>query len=230
MIDVRPWSFHYPDGRLALDRVELSVGAGEKVGLIGLNGAGKSTLLLGLIGVLASPPGTVTIAGLDPAVPAQRRQLPRHVGMVFQNPDDQLIAPVLEDEVAFGPLNLGLPVDEVRQRVAEALRQTGLEGFEQRVPMKLSGGEKRRCALAGILAMRPSVLLADEPTVFLDPRGRRELVHVLRSLPQTQLIASHDHALLARACDRVVWIDEGRVLLQGDTDEVLRAWDKREGT
>jgi cobalt/nickel transport system ATP-binding protein len=215
MIHVRDLRFAYPDGRQALDGVTFSVSAGESVGLIGPNGAGKTTVFLCLCGVLRSAPGSVSVAGLDPAEPSQRRQLPARVGVVFQNPDDQLFSSTVAEDVAFGPLNLGLPADEVRERVADALKRTGLTGQDDRVPFHLSGGEKRRAAIAGVLAMCPEVLLLDEPSMFLDPRGRRELIRLINALPGTKLIASHDLALVRDSCSRVILMDAGRVVAQG---------------
>jgi len=218
MIDVRDLRFTYPDGRRALDGLTIHVSAGESVGLIGPNGAGKTTLFLCLCGVLRSSPGAMTVAGLDPCDLAQRKQLPAHVGVVFQNPDDQLFSSTVGEDVAFGPLNLGLPADEVRTRVADALGRVGMTGQDERVPFQLSGGEKRRAAIAGLLAMHPEVLLLDEPSMFLDPRGRRELIGLINALPGTKLIASHDLALVRDTCSRVILIDSGRVVTEGKTE------------
>ena len=215
MIDVRDLRFAYPDGRLALDGFTFRAGAGESVGLVGPNGAGKTTLFLCLCGVLRAPPGTITVAGLDPADSTQRKQLPAHVGVVFQNSDDQLFSSTVGEDVAFGPLNLGLPTEQVRERVEGSLKQVGMVGQDDRVPFHLSGGEKRRAAIAGVLAMRPEVLLLDEPSLFLDPRGRRELIRLVNSLPGTKLIASHDLALVRDTCSRVVVMDAGRVVTEG---------------
>ena len=217
MIAVRDLRYAYPDGREALGGLTLAVALGESVGLIGPNGAGKTTLFLLLAGVLKSRPGEVTVAGLDPAIVTQRKQLPAKVGVVFQNSDDQLFSSTVADDVAFGPLNLGLLPDEIRVRVAESLRQVGLAGQDDRVPFHLSGGEKRRAAIAGVLAMRPEVLLLDEPSMFLDPRGRRELIHLVNKLPGTKLIASHDLALVRDTCSRVIVVDGGRVVAEGPT-------------
>jgi cobalt/nickel transport system ATP-binding protein len=217
MIHVRELRFAYPDGRQALDGLTMSVSAGECVGLIGPNGAGKTTLFLCLCGVLRPTPGAASVAGLDPADPAQRKLLPARVGVVFQNPDDQLFSSTVAEDVAFGPLNLGLPPDEVRDRVADALKRTGMTGQDDRVPFHLSGGEKRRAAIAGVLAMRPEVLLLDEPSMFLDPRGRRELIRLIAALPGTKLIASHDLALVRDSCSRVILMDSGRVVTEGGT-------------
>jgi cobalt/nickel transport system ATP-binding protein len=197
------------------------VAAGESVALVGPNGAGKTTLFLCLSGVLPAKPGMLHLAGLDPADPAQRRRLPAHVGIVFQNSDDQLFQATVLDDVAFGPLNLGLPADEVRRRVEEALGRVGLTGYERRVPFHLSGGEKRRVALAGVLAMRPEVLLLDEPSMYLDPRGRRELIGLLDGLPGTKVTASHDLEFILRTCGRVLLLDHGRLVADGPAARVL---------
>lgn len=218
MIDVRDLRFAYPDGRLALDGLTIHAEAGESVGLVGPNGAGKTTLFLCLCGVLQTKPGSIAVAGLDPADAAQRKQLPARVGIVFQNSDDQLFCSTVAEDVAFGPLNLGLPADQVRERVRESLNQVGITGEDDRVPFHLSGGEKRRAAIAGVLAMRPEVLLLDEPSMFLDPRGRRELIGLINGLPGTRLIASHDLALVRDTCSRIIVMDAGRVVTEGGTD------------
>jgi cobalt/nickel transport system ATP-binding protein len=205
----------------ALDQVTFDIPFGESVALVGPNGAGKTTLFLCLSGVLIGKKGMVQVAGLDPAIAAQRRMLPSHIGIVFQESEDQLFHATVFDDVAFGPLNLGLPPDEVRRRVGEALQQVGLTGFEQRVPFHLSGGEKRRAALAGVLAMRPAVLLLDEPSIFLDPRGRRELIHVIGSLPGTKIVASHDLEFILQTCGRALLLDGGRVVADGPAQPLL---------
>jgi cobalt/nickel transport system ATP-binding protein len=211
----------YPDGRQALTEVSFSLRHNERVGLIGPNGAGKTTLFLCLCGVLSAKRGMISIDGLDPQNPKDRKSLPAKVGVVFQNSDDQLFSPTVGEDVAFGPLNLGLAHDLVRERVAEALRLVGLEGFEDRVPFQLSGGEKRRTALAGVLAMHPEILLLDEPSMFLDARGRRGLIQLLNRIPGTKLIASHDLRLIEETCSRSILLDEGRVAADGPTAEIL---------
>ncbi len=213
--------FAYPGKVLALDRLTLQIGADERVGLIGPNGAGKTTLFLCLSGVLPVKEGMIQVAGLDPARPADRRRLPSHVGIVFQNSEDQLFNTTVFDDVAFGPLNLGLSPEDVKQRVAEALAGVNLQCFEQRVPFHLSGGEKQRVALAGVLAMRPRILLLDEPTLHLDPRGRRELIGLLKSLPGTKVVASHDLEMILETCERVLLLDHGRLIADGATRAVL---------
>lgn len=214
-------SHTYPDGRVALSKVGFEVGAGERVALVGPNGAGKTTLFLRLCGVLPGRLGEATVAGLDPADSAHRKKLPAVVGVVFQNPDDQLFSATLLEDVAFGPLNLGSAVEEARDRAEEALKRVGLAGCGERTPHRLSGGEKRRAALAGVLAMRPEVLLLDEPSMFLDPRGRRELIQLLGDLPGTMLVATHDLELVHDACSRVIVLDAGRVVADGPAGTLL---------
>ncbi len=220
-IQARDLRFAYPDGASALSGVSFDVAAGESVGLVGPNGAGKTSLFLCLSGVLQARGGTLRVGGLDPRDPSQRRHLPSQVGIVFQNSDDQLFNATVFDDVAFGPLNLELPPDEVRQRVDEALARVGLTGMEERVPFHLSGGEKRRVALAGVLAMRPSILLLDEPSMYLDPRGRRELIRLLHALGGTRMIASHDLELILQTCQRVLLLDGGRSIADGPAQTVL---------
>jgi cobalt/nickel transport system ATP-binding protein len=220
-IDIKGLDFTYPDGKRALCELRFQVAAGETVGLVGPNGAGKTTLFLCLAGVLHGPAGALQVAGLDPCQPAERMQLPARVGIIFQNSDDQLFSTTVGDDVAFGPLNLGLAKDEVRRRVGDALTHVGLAGFEERVPFHLSGGEKRRVAIAGVLAMEPEILLLDEPSMFLDPRGRRELIQFLNTLAVTKIIASHDLDMILDTCKRVVVLDQGRLVADGIAEQVL---------
>jgi cobalt/nickel transport system ATP-binding protein len=220
-IDATDLTYVYPEGAKALDGVTFRFLPGESVGLVGPNGAGKTSLFLCLSGVLAAQSGTLRVAGLDLREKSQRRKLPTHIGIVFQNSDDQLFNATVFDDVAFGPLNLGLPADEVRCRVAEALARVGMTGHEQRVPFHLSGGEKRRVALAGVLAMRPSILLLDEPSMYLDPRGRRELIALIGTLGGTRVIAAHDLELILRTCDRTLLLDHGQLIADGPTRSVL---------
>ncbi len=220
-IEIRGLSFNYPDGKRALREVSFDVAPGESVGLVGPNGAGKTTLFLCLAGVLHAQAGTLQVAGLDPRQPADRKLLPARLGIIFQNSDDQLFSSTLGDDVAFGPLNLNLPADEVRRRVADALGRVGLPGFEERVPFHLSGGEKRRAAIAGVLAMQPDILLLDEPSMFLDPRGRRELIRLLNELANTKIVATHDLDMILDTCRRVIVLDQGQLVAQGPAEQVL---------
>ena len=208
-------------GRPRWPAVSFEVAAGESVGLVGPNGAGKTSLFLCLSGVLKPRAELLRVGGLDVRDSAQRKRLPTQVGIVFQNSDDQIFNATVFDDVAFGPLNLDLPPDEVRKRVAEALERVGLLGMEERVPFHLSGGEKRRVALAGVLAMRPSILLLDEPSMYLDPRGRRELIQLLATLGGTRMIASHDLELILQTCARVLLLDRGRLMADGPAPRIL---------
>jgi cobalt/nickel transport system ATP-binding protein len=220
-IQVRDLSFAYPDGGHALAGISFEIAAGERVGLVGPNGAGKTSLFLCLGGVLKPRSALLYVGGLDLRDPAHRRSLPNHVGIVFQNSDDQIFNATVFDDVAFGPLNLELPAEEVRKRVAEALERVGLTGMEERVPFHLSGGEKRRVALAGVLAMRPSILLLDEPSMHLDPRGRRELIQLMNTLDGTRMIAAHDLELILQTCDRVLLLDRGQLIADGPARTLL---------
>jgi cobalt/nickel transport system ATP-binding protein len=220
-IRVQALSYAYPDGPHALDGISFEIAAGESVAVVGPNAAGKTTLFLCLAGVLRARPGCIALAGLDPAEAAQRRQLPARIGLIFQNSDDQIFNATVFDDVAFGPLNLELPADEVRRRVAEALERVGLAGADARVPFHLSGGEKRRVALAGVLAMRPDVLLLDEPSMHLDPRGRREFIELVNGLAVTKIIATHDLELVLRTCRRALVLDGGRLVADGPVRALL---------
>lgn len=220
-VEVRGLTYAYPGRPPALDDVSFTIARGERIGLVGPNGAGKTSLFLVLCGINRPWSGCVRVAGLDVGDAAQRRRLPGEVGLVFQDPDDQLFNATVFDDVAFGPLNQGLPPDEVRARVALALEQVGLSGLEDRLPLHLSGGEKRRAALAGVLAMRPNVLLLDEPSMFLDARGRRTLIQLLGPLSGTQVIASHDLEMVLQVCNRVLLLDSGRLVASGDAREIL---------
>lgn len=216
LADVR---YAYPTGVEALRGVTFSVAAGERVGLVGPNGAGKSTLLLAIAGFLNAQ-GHIRVAGHTMS-PTTARDVRRHLGLVFANPDDQLFMPRVGDDVAFGPLSMGLGAEEVHERVHEALAAVGLEGFEGRVPYQLSDGEKRRAALATVLAMRPQVLALDEPAANLDPRGRRRLIELVRGLPGTLLLVGHDLDLILEVCGRTVLMEAGCVAADGPSGQVL---------
>jgi cobalt/nickel transport system ATP-binding protein len=212
--------FAYPDGRVALDGVELTVAAGERVAVLGPNGAGKTTLVLHLNGTLTASAGTVAIGDL-PVERATLREIRRRVGLVFQDPDDQLFMPTVFDDVAFGPANLGLRGDALAERVAAALAAVGLPDVGGRAPHHLSLGQKRRAAVATVLAMAPDVLVLDEPTANLDPAARRELATVLRSLDLTTLIVTHDLPYALELCPRSVILAAGRIVADGPTRDLL---------
>jgi cobalt/nickel transport system ATP-binding protein len=208
-------SHRYPDGTLALDGIDLTVSEGETVALLGPNGAGKSTLLLHLNGVLRPVEGRVRVEGVEIAEDTVR-QVRARVGMVFQDPDDQLFMTTLYDDVAFGPLNMGLARDEVDERVHRALHAVGLAEAASRPAQHLSFGQRKRAALATVLSMEPPVLVLDEPTSNLDPRARREMASLLRSLPATKVLATHDMGLAAALCARGVIVDAGRIAADRD--------------
>lgn len=216
---IRDLSFSYPDGRQALRGIDLTVRKGEKVALVGPNGAGKSTFLLHLNGLLRGD-GLVEVMGRE-AQERHLRWIRSRVGMVFQHPDDQLFSPTVFDDVAFGPLYAGLPEDEVRGRVQWALEQVALQDYADRAPHHLSLGERKRAAIATVLSMRPEILALDEPTGGLDPRTRRRLTDLLRHLPQTMLLATHDMNLAAEICGRAVILDKGQVVGDGAVEDLL---------
>jgi cobalt/nickel transport system ATP-binding protein len=209
--------FSYPDKPNVLRDVNLKVQPGERVGMIGPNGAGKTTLFLLACGVLKPDAGEILLFGK----PVRPGKFHPEVGMVFQNPDDQLFCPSVRDDVAFGPLNMGLPPEEAEARVREALSTTGILELAERPPHHLSGGEKRLVSIAGVLAMHPTLIIYDEPTSNLDIRYRRRLIRFLQSLNETVLIASHDLEFILEVCDRVVLIDEGRIAVNGEPRQVM---------
>jgi cobalt/nickel transport system ATP-binding protein len=244
ILKVEHLTYRYPGGRMALCDVSFQIGMHEVVGLVGPNGAGKTTLLLHLNGLLQgvrdpqaatglggqpaaipvlaaeSPVSPVEVLGM-PVIPESVYEIRRNVGLLFQDPDDQLIAPTVREDIAFGPLNLELPREEVLNRISSSLAAVGLSGFETRRPHELSTGEKRRVCLAGILACEPGLMALDEPSSNLDPRARRGLLQILRTCSAAQLIASHDLELIVELCPRVIVLDQGRIQADGPTREIL---------
>ena len=219
-VEVSGVRYTYPDGHRALDGVDLRVRAGERVALLGPNGAGKTTLMLHLNGVLTPTEGTVSIYGT--AVDKKSlRAVRRQVGVVFQDPDDQLFMPTLAEDVAFGPANFGVDGQALAERVEEALAAVGMSEQAGRSPHHLSGGQRRRGALASVLACRPDVLVLDEPSANLDPVARRELAETLIGLDTTMIVVTHDLPYAAQLCDRAVIVDDGRVVADGAILDVL---------
>jgi energy-coupling factor transporter ATP-binding protein EcfA2 len=222
-IEVRGLGYRFPDGTEALKDVTFSIAESECVGLVGPNGAGKSTLLLHLNGILpgsAGAGGVVRILG-EAIAPVNLSRVRRTVGLLFQDPDDQLFCSTVREDVAFGPEQFGLPKADLDARVTRALDQVGLAGFEERLPHHLSRGEKKRVCLAGLLACEPRILVLDEPTSDLDPRARRQLRELLRALPVTLLIATHDLEMVVDLCSSVLVLDGGRIVAAGPTVEIL---------
>ena len=219
-ISVEGLGFAYPDGTVALSDVDLHVHPGERVALLGPNGAGKTSLVLHLNGILLPQKGSVQVSGLE-LTGETSVEVRRRVGLVFQDPDDQLFMPTVRRDVAFGPLNLGLDHDEVRRRVDAALAAVDIEDLADRPPNHLSLGQRRRAAIAGVLAMEPEIMVLDEPTSNLDPATRRELAAVLLSLDITLLVVTHDLPFALEVCERSVVIDHGAIVADGPTPVLL---------
>jgi len=213
--------YTYPDGTVGLKGVSFRISHGESVALVGENGAGKSTLLLHLNGYLTACQGTIRI-GDYPLIKNNLQAVRRSVGMVFQNPDDQLFMPTVFDDVAFGPLNLGFAQDEVERKVTEALKTVGVEHLRKRPPYKLSQGEKRLVSIATVLAMSPDILVMDEPTSSLDPQSRRRLVELLKTFHHSKIIATHDLDMAMDLCERTIVIHQGRVVADGPTQKIFQ--------
>lgn len=210
-------SFAYPQCKAILSQLNLQVKTGERVGVIGPNGAGKTTLFMVLCGLLKPTAGKISVFG-EPVVVNQFRS---DVGLVFQNPNDQLFAASVRDDVAFGPENMGLSPEEIEVRVREALDLTGMSDRIDRVPHHLSGGEKRMVAIAGVIAMLPRLVIYDEPSANLDMRARRRLIQFLQKSQETMLISSHDLEFVLEVCDRVVVLDQGRIIADGLPHEIM---------
>ena len=219
-LDLRDVSYSYPDGHEALRGINLTVPEGERVAVLGPNGAGKTTLVLTLNGIRAPSAGTLFVGEL-PVVKDNLPEVRRRVGIVFQDPDDQLFMPTVRDDVAFGPANLGLRGDELDAAVSDALTVVGMQRAVNRSPHHLSFGERRRVALATVLAMRPDVLVLDEPSSNLDPVARRELAEIVLALDVTVLLVTHDLPYALQLCDRAVVLDEGRLVADGPIVEIL---------
>ncbi len=220
IVQINNLDFSYPDGHVALRDINLSLSDGDKVALVGPNGAGKSTLMLHLNGILRGR-GGLTVADL----PFTEQNLPyirAAVGLVFQNPDDQLFSPTVFEDVAFGPLHMGLPEAEIHTRVHEALSAVQMEEYTERLSHHLSTGEKKRIAIATVLAMRPQLLVLDEPTAGLDPRARRSLINLLKQLEITMLVSTHDLAMARDIFPRMVIMDKGQIVADGQTEELLK--------
>jgi cobalt/nickel transport system ATP-binding protein len=219
-VEVKGLRFTYPDGRQALSDVDLEVEPGERLAVLGPNGAGKSTLMLHLNGIHTPSSGNIWIGGTEIG-PSTLTEIRRRVGLVFQDTNDQLFMPTVFEDVAFGPANLGLRGDELEERVEEALARVSAADTAHRAPHHLSGGEKRRVSIATVLAMRPDLLVLDEPAVGLDPSGRRDLITTLANLNVTQLIVTHDLPLALELCERAVIMFGGRVVASGPTRQLL---------
>ena len=220
IVEVKDLKFTYPDDTHALSGISFRIEHGESVAIVGANGAGKSTLLLHLNGYLTPTVGQVRI-GDFPLTKETIQEVRRTVGMVFQDPDDQLFMSTVHEDVAFGPLNLGLPVEEVNSRVKIALETVGVADLHKRPPYRLSTGQKRRVAIATVLSMSPDILVMDEPTAGLDPQARRQLINLLHTFKHSKIIATHDLDMVLDLCERTIVIHEGLILADGPTDEIF---------
>jgi cobalt/nickel transport system ATP-binding protein len=220
-IEARDLHYVYPDGTKGLNGVSFHIGHGESVALVGANGAGKSTLLMHLNGCLTATQGVMRI-GDYPVTAKNLKAVRRTVGMVFQDPDDQLFMPTVFDDVAFGPLNLGLPETEVEQKVMQALETVGVSHLRKRPPYKLSGGEKRSVAIAAVLSMSPDILVMDEPSSSLDPNSRRRLIELLKTFNHTKIIATHDLDMALDLCQRTIILHQGRIMADAPTFEIFQ--------
>lgn len=221
IVEAQNLSFSYPDGTVSLREISFQMTRGESTALVGDNGAGKSTLLLQLVGCLPPSSGEVRINGVS-VTKKNLSLIRKNVGMVFQDPDDQLFMPTVLEDAAFGPLNLGMPENEALQKAEEALAEAGAEHLGHRPPYKLSGGEKRAVSIASVLALSPDILLLDEPSSNLDARGRRRLITLLKSFGHTKIIATHDLDLAAEVCERALLMKEGRLVADGPIEDVFR--------
>lgn len=219
IIAINDLSFSYPDGRQALKGISLNISQGEKVALVGPNGAGKSTLLLHLNGILSGK-GSIRVSGMAFEKDLLKK-IRAKVGLVFQQPDDQLFSPTVYEDVAYGPIYQGLAKEEIDRRVKESLFAVGMSDYIERNTFHLSTGEKKRIAIATVLSMQPDILVMDEPTAGLDPRSRRDLIELLRRLPQSMLIATHDLSMVKELLPRTVIVDHGQVAADGKTDDIL---------
>lgn len=219
-IEIKDLCFSYPDGLQAIRDASFSILHGESVGIIGANGAGKSTLLMLLMGILPAGSGEIAIGDMlltKKTIPLIRQR----IGMVFQDPDDQLFMTTVGEDVAFGPRNLRLTEDEIEQRVAETLTQVGILHLANRAPSRLSGGEKRAAAIASVLSLRPDILIMDEPTASLDPKSRRRVMSLLEGFQHTKIITSHDLDMVLETCQRVIVMNDGFIAADGNAGDIL---------
>ncbi|MEN4018999.1 MAG: ATP-binding cassette domain-containing protein [Methanobacterium sp.] len=226
VIETKNLSYHYPDGTCALKDINIKIKKGEKVAFIGSNGAGKTTLFLNFNGILKPSSGNVVVTGIT--LKNDRdilRNIRQKVGLVFQNPDDQLFAPTVVEDVAFGPMNIGLPRDEVDRQVREALRKVGMEGFEKKAPHHLSHGQKKKVAIAGIIAMEPEIIVFDEPTAYMDPLGVVDMLRIIHDLNKdlgvTTIMSSHDVDFIPLFANKVYVMHDGQIIGEGSPEEIF---------
>lgn len=220
MLQIENLSVCYFDGKQAINQVHIRIEDGETVGIVGANGAGKSTLLMSLVGILLPSEGRIIVDGIE-VNKKNRKEIRERIGVVFQNPDDQLFMSNVYDDIAFGLRNYGLGEECINEKIVQIMQDLGIERLQHMNSHKLSGGEKRIIAIATILVMEPSVVLFDEPTSFLDPKTRRKLMKLLQTFPMTKLIATHDLDMALELCDRVIVLKDGQVFAEGKTKDIL---------
>lgn len=219
--DIKDISFSYPDGKTAIDGLSMHISHGESIGIIGANGAGKSTLLMLMLGLFFPSSGEILIGDME--VNSKTVSFIRqHLGMVMQNPDDQLFMPTVYDDIAFGPRNMKLSEEKVEKRVNEALESVGINHLKDRPPYRLSGGEKRAAAIAAVIAMSPDFLIMDEPTSNLDPKARRRTMEIIKGFQHTRVIASHDLDMILELCPRTIVLRDGKIAADGNTVDILK--------
>jgi ABC-type cobalt transport system, ATPase component len=219
-IELEEVTFTYPDGHQALENISFLLGHGEAVGVVGANGAGKSTLLSILTGILFPQKGSVRVGDV-PVTKKTLAEIRRSIGLVFQEPDDQLFMTSVYDDVAFGPRNYRLDENEVEVRVNQALEEVGIQHLKDRPPYKLSGGEKKLAAIAAVISMKPDILIMDEPTASLDPKARRKIMNILKGFSHTKIITSHDLDMIMDMCTRTIVLKNGKIAADGPTMEIL---------
>jgi len=220
VIEISNLRYSYPDGKIALENINLDIAEGESVGIVGANGAGKTTLILHVNGIIRSNNGNIKVVDME-MNDKNVRKIRSKVGLVFQNPEDQLFSPTVFEDVSFGPLNMKLPPNEVIKRTTDALEMVEMSGFENRSSHHLSEGEKKRISIATVLSMNPEILVLDEPTSNLDPKHRRELINLLKKINKTIIIVSHDLEAMLELCDRTVLMNKGKVVKDGNTRELM---------
>jgi energy-coupling factor transporter ATPase len=229
MLSISNVSFSYDDGKLALENVSLEIEKGEFLCIVGHNGSGKSTLAKMLNGLLLPTEGKVTVAGMDTADEERILDIRRLVGMVFQNPDNQIVTTVVREDVAFGPENLGIPTEEMVKKVDEAIEAVGMTSYSEAAPHMLSGGQKQRIAIAGMLAMDPDVLVLDEATAMLDPLGRKDILRIVHELNRNEgmtVVMITQYMEEAVGADRVIVMNGGHIVMEGTPQEVFRRGDE----
>ncbi len=220
VIEISDLRYSYPDGKIALENINLDIFEGESVGIVGANGAGKTTLILHINGIIRNNNGNIKVVDME-MTDKNVRKIRSKVGLVFQNPEDQLFSPTVFEDVSFGPLNMKLPADEVVKRTTNALEMVEMSGFENRSSHHLSEGEKKRISIATVLSMNPEILVLDEPTSNLDPKHRRELINLLKKINKTIIIVSHDLEAMLELCNRTVLMNKGKIIKDGKTQELM---------